>query len=331
MAIVRQVINGVRRMTGSLRRLTSIALLVIFLLTVVSIISNNFAFANPSAPTVLESDWRTGELEVKWCGVTPGNAITVYTAKWDSANVYSATDVWTADTACGSHIVQAFENGQTIFYYIVQIDSGDGTISPPSNSFKQTPPITAYIINWPELIASLPPPVDNTSLLEQIKDAINSLGDKIDSLNNDLSNKIDSAFTPSDAAKTELQNAITDVKNSIGVGQVETIGNDLKTAIDGGHSGMATPVNNDDGTHTFTGGATPDELLALDSGTDTPITFRIPLTQDMNHNPVYVKIFTAEQMEKLQWLTVLRKVATYTIWIIFAFWVITRFTPAFKV
>lgn len=342
MVIVREVITLMKEGGSKQRKLLFAMLLFSFFIGV--IINPYKAFATPSAPELLETDWRTGELMVSWDNVTIGNAIILYTMDYTHPNVYTAFDSWTATSTTGFHIVRPFENGQTVFYYIVQVDSNDGTISPHSNEVKQTPPFTAYIINWDDFFAHYPvpetppAPIDNTPLLQdikdalgQVKDAIDGVGQGISDMNDNLTDKIDSIMKPSQSAIDGLNAAIEDAKNAVGAGQTAAIGADLANAIAGGQAGMVTPVNNDDGVHTFTGGANPSAQLPLDSGTDTPLTFRIPLTYDMNHQTIYMKIFTAEQLEKLQWLTLLRKAGTYTIWIIFCFWVVTRFTPAFKV
>jgi hypothetical protein len=263
----------------------------------------------PPAPQLLETDWRTGELEVKWSGVTPGYTIILFVSTHEQ-HEYQAYTAWTADTATGSHIVQHFENGQTIWHYIVQVDPATGVMSPPSAYGRQTPPITAFIINWPDMFRDI---------VDAISDANQSMQDHLDKL-----------FTPSDAAMSDLQNAINGLKQSAGFGAAETAGGGVRDALNGSQAGMKPPAVEDDGVHTWTGGPTGGSLPSVEGGTETELTMRIPLFANPDGSLHYFTFFTKEQLSKFMWIAVLRKIVIAMMWIAFAIWLVVRFTPALK-
>lgn len=263
----------------------------------------------PPTPQLLETDWRTGELEIKWSGVIPGNTIVLYVATHDqpSYHVYAS---WTADTATGSHVVQYLENGQTIWHYIVQTDAVTGLTSPPSAYGRQTPPITAFVINWPDMLRDL---------ANAIAEANQSMQDHLDGL-----------FTPSDAAMADLQDALNGLKQASGFGAAETAGGGLRDALDSSQAGMHPPAVIDDGVHTWTGGPTGGDLPDVEGGTATALTMRIPLFANPDGSLHYFTFFTEEQLSKFMWLAVLRKIVIAMMWIAFTIWLVVRFTPALK-
>lgn len=280
--------------------------------------------AAPAAPVLLETPWMTGEIQTCYSGIVPGNTIILYTMTIANPNQYMATDTWSEPNSAGCHVTRPFQNGQTVWHYIVQVDPNTGEISPQSNLGKQTPPITAYIINWPDM-------------LKDLQNALSNLGQSI----NDHLDKLE---TPSDQAINDLKNAIDGLKNAVGAGQAQTVGNNVVNGIQQAQQGMKPPIVKDDGNGTYTGGSgglklpntTSTNSLGLqvpnvDEGTDTELTMRIPYMVDMQGNLVYMKLFTKEQMDKMKWLGLLRDLATAAIWIMFAFWLVQRFSPAMKV
>lgn len=297
----------------------------VLLLTVLAFfIFANSSFAAPSAPTMGETDWRTGELEIAWSNVTPGNTIIVY-AKTFRQPDYEAMDAWIANTATGSYIVKPFENGQTVWHYIVQVDPITGQMSPPSNVGKQTPPITAFIINWPDMF-------------KELSDLLKDLNDK-------LTDKLESLATPSQQAQDDLNAAVNNVKDALGVGSAQGAGDALTGGFNGMQPGMSQP-GVDDGNGTFTGGNTgpnlpfpsvgngdPNMSLItpdLDSGTDTELTMRIPIGIKKDGSLWYIKIFTKEQMEKIKWIFLFRTIAAAIIYIMFGLYIVYRFAPQLK-
>lgn len=170
-------------------------------------------------------------------------------------------------------------------------------------------------------------------------DLVNAL----QAMNQDLMEHLDGLMTPSQSAMDDLRDSIDGLKDALGVGSAVGAGNQLSTGLDGISNGLAPPIVNDDGDGTYTGGKTGSNLPFpnqpgnsglispnLDSGTDTVLTMRIPYGVDMQGNLLYVKLFTEEQMEKMKWLGLLRTLAAATIYIIFAFWLVTRFSPQLK-
>lgn len=284
------------------------------------IIPLTISSAAPAAPVITTAEWRTGALEINYDNVTPGAKVNVYIRKWDTDR-YDLHTSFIAEQETGQEIIEYLQNGQTHWFYITQ--TVDAEESPRSNLMKITPPITAFIINWPEILTDL------TNLFNNI--------------NNRLENFFEGIFTPSQGAIDDLQNAIDGLKNTIGGGQVNTIGNDLidnlnpdlgnyrppaiepdDNPFDGGPGGFKLPQDNkqpDD-----LGLVTPDP----DSGTDNELTIRIPYMVDMQGNLLYFKIFTKEQLDKLQWWGLIYKLAEAAMWIFFAIYIVVRFTPHFK-
>lgn len=295
-----------------IRRGVLAALFVFLLLTPLTLIE-------ASAPTpslrLLQTDWRTGELEISYENAIPGYTIEVYAATHESDGNYQKIDSFTAAADSGSHITSFLENGQSIWYYIALIGP-DGSRISRSNTQKQTPPITAFVINWPDMLKDL--------------DAM---------INNALIN----ALKPSQQAQDDLKDAVDGLKDAIGGNSANNAGKGLQDAINDGQNGMRPPIVNDDGNGTYTGGNTGGKLPQdtansgginypnPNSGTPTEMTVCLPYGVDMQGNLLKACIFTAEQMEKMKWLDVIRKLCGATIWIMFAIYLIQRFTPQLKV
>ncbi|WP_036720549.1 hypothetical protein [Paenibacillus sp. JCM 10914] len=290
------------------------ALFVFLLLTPLS------SLVDASAPTpslrLLTTDWRTGELEIAYENAISGYTIEVYAATHDSAGSYQKIDSFTASGSSGSHITSFLENGQSIWFYIALIGP-DGSRISRSNTQKQTPPITAFIINWPDMLKDL--------------DAM---------INNALIN----ALKPSQQAQDDLKNALDGLKDAIGGNSANNAGKGLQDAVDNAQGGMRPPIVRDDGRGTYDGGNTGGKLPQdpttgdgglvypnPDSGTPTELTMCLPYGVDMQGKLLKACIFTAEQMEKMKWLDVLRQLCGATIWIMFAIYLIQRFTPQLKV
>jgi hypothetical protein len=240
----------------------------------------------------------------------------LYAATFESEGTFEAIDSWTVRESEESHITSYLENGQSIWFYVRQVDPATLEYT-TSQRLKQTPPITAFIINWPDMLKDLD---------KMINDALKN------------------AFTPSQDAQDKLKDAVDGMKDAIGGGSANNAGNQITDAINQGQNGMRPPIVNDDGNGTYTGGSTGGQLPQTPttggsgltypdpaSGTPTEMTVCLPYGVDMNGNLLKVCIFTAEQMEKMKWWDTIRQLAGVTIWIMFAIWLIQRFTPQFKV
>lgn len=315
MAVQSQVIDGCR--TGQAtkaqaQRAVALALFFAVCLMVFSPLS-----ASAAGLTLVETEWRTGEIEVKYEGAISGQTIMVYAATYDSHGSYDLVDAFTANGESGSHIVQFRENGQTIWYYVRAADPATGEQGTRTNIQKQTPPITAYIINWPEMKDSF------QSMSDSVKDSV-------DKANDDIKNKMDDLAKPSPAAQDNMKNALDNLKDAIGVPKAEDAGKDLKDALDDIADGGSNPISNDDGKGTFSGGENPDELPPL-QGTQTEASFSVPITYDQNGQLIWVTLFSQEQMEKLKWWAVVYKAIEVIPWVMLVVWLVQRFTPQFKV
>lgn len=317
--------NGFPLLSKSQRQVIVILLLAFFLLPALSV------DAAPSRPIVTTSDWRTGELEVCWTGVTDartGYAMRLYVATHETDGAYELYESWPiyeGDEA-GCYISKYHFNGQSIWYYVQVHDVLTGEVSERSNIYKQTPPITAYIINWPDMF----------------KDLI----DALEKSNKDMQDFLEGLVTPSDQAMQDLQDAINGLKDAVGAGQAGNSGNQIQDGFDGVQNGMRPPIGVDDGDGTFTGGNSGSNLpsdnqtigdgdLNLnvpnpDSGTPNEMTIRIPYMVDMQGQLVYMQLFTDEQMEKMKWLNLIRTLAGAIIFIMFGIWLVSRFSPQLK-
>lgn len=286
---------------------------IFFILTLLTV-------SNPAeAATALhleETDWRTGEIMIKYTGAAPGELIVVY-GKTYRDDAFEPLDSFVVNSSSGSHVTSYLENGQSIWYYIASYDPLSNQQTGLSNRLKQTPPITAYIINWPDMLADL------------------------DSV---INNAITKVATPSDDAINGLKDAIDKLKDATGSSAAQGAAGAIQDAISQGQQGMSPPIVKNDGNGTYSGGSTGPNLPGQsttgssglvypdpDSGTDTEMTMRIPYGVDMQGKLLYVKIFTKEQMEKMKWWDVVRDLLGAVDWIAFAIWLVQRFTPQLKV
>lgn len=295
-----------------IRRWVFTALVVFLLLTP---LNNIYAASATPSLKLLETEWRTGELEISYENAIQGYTMVVFAATHESEGAFQEIDRFTASGSEGRHITSYLENGQSIWYYVMMISPEGEQVR--SNRLKQTPPITAFIINWPDMLKDL---------------------------NQMINNALENAMKPSDQAINDLNNAINNLANAVGAGSANNAGNAMQDAINQGQSGMKNPIVNDDGNGTFTGGSTggnlPQDNTTGDSGlkypdpasgTPTELTVCLPYGVDMQGNLLKACIFTKEQMEKMKWLDTLRTLCGATIWVMFAIWLIQRFTPQLKV
>lgn len=289
------------------------------LLALIVIMPSTPSYAAVPTPHVGEArKWRTGEIDVHWLDVQPGNMVTLYITTFGKQGAFEAHDVWIANEPEGYHISQFFENGQSVWYYIKQYNPTTGETSPPSNIIVSTPPATVFVTNWPDMLKDL---------------------------NKSLDDALAKAMTPSDATMVSLTDAINGLKNAVGAGQAANAGGGLQNGLDGISGGLKPPLVVDDGNGTYTGGNTGGQLPFTpgggagsglnvpnpDSGTSNEMTMRIPYGVDMQGNMLYVKILTNEQLEKMKWLGLIRSLAVAATWIMFGFWLVGRFTPQLKV
>lgn len=288
-------------------------------------------YALPLTPVLEEADWRTGEIMVNYSNVQIGSTIKVFARQHDDSSFAQVDSFITTDTF-GNHVTKYFENGQSVWYYVTQTVEGEQSL--PSITYKITPPITAFIINWPDML--------------------NELTDLAERLNDELIDAIEGIATPSPEAMADLADSVEGLKDAVGVGTVEAIGDDLKAGLDGMQSGMSSPAVTDDGVGTFTGGSTGSQLpsasqtvtdsgegsggsgmsldtLNPDSGTTNENTIRIPYGVNMQGELLYLQLFTDEQMEKLKWLGLLYDIAESIMWIFAGIAFLWKFVPNFKV
>src|SRR5688500_5222857 len=123
MALDSQVISKIKRILK--RRILRPASVALSLICAVLLVQPILTYAAPTAPTLLGSEWRTGEIEVQYTGVQPDHLVAFYAAKWDDPDNYKLYDIW-LDDGSGSHVVQFLENGQTHWFYITQVHPTDG-------------------------------------------------------------------------------------------------------------------------------------------------------------------------------------------------------------
>ncbi len=293
------------------------------ILLILPFFNSHFAYASTLTPVLLSSDRQTGELTVCYENVPIGKTVYLYERKYSESNIINSR-TWVHDgSSCKTF--SPYENGQTVFYYIRYLD---GTLSPPSNTLKQTPPITSIITNFDELTAIL------RTYVDEIIAAITALNDNLTSF-------FESMVYPSDSSLEDLTVAITDLKNALGINEIITKNVDITNSIDTLIPGLESPFL-DDGIGTFTGGANPNDspfnsitstynYPDISSGTDTPISFTVPITLLPDGSFMELKIFSEEQLEKFKWLGLIRDLIVALMWISFAVFIIVRFTPTFKV
>ncbi|MGO0063937.1 hypothetical protein ACTID9_28715 (plasmid) [Brevibacillus fluminis] len=274
---------------------------LLLFLAVLLVPSLSFA-ATVKPPVLVEADWITGGFIVKYDQAIPGATLRLYLST--DYKTYSVIRTWTADATSGITEINGLDNGDTIYYYVTQ--ELDGVESARSNIQKQTPPYTVFVINWPDML-------------------------------NDLQNMMQNFFTPSQAAIDGLKDALNNLADKMGAGAAGAAGSQIGGAIGDAASNMPPPIVPSPGSNPYgggdTGGQLPNKgadigkgkLPDLMSGTDTDLTFVVPITQG-----VTVKLFTKEQMEKFGWIAIIRIVVNAIIWIMFGLYLINRFTPHLK-
>lgn len=299
---------------------------VLAIAVLVFLFVSNVTQAAPPKPSLGLVDWSTGAIEIVWSNVIPGNKINLYVSSVDSEGEFVLYDSWIANTESGSRYVEPLDNGKTYWFYITQEDeTGE---SEKSSTHKQTPPVTVFVINWQEWLA-------------EIANSIN-VGNQY------LTQQIEQIFMPSQAALDDLFVAIDELKDAVGFGQAEGIGGGMIDEFDDVKAGLKPPAVIDDGENTFTGGKSgsnspfnsglindPEgginlEVPDLTSGTDTDLTFTLPITVKPDGSFFEIKLFTEEQLDKLMWMGLLRNLSVAAIWIVFGIWIVQRLTPVLK-
>lgn len=261
------------------------------------------AGAVPLAPINVTSEWTTGGFNVNYSGVEIGALVKVY-YRYDynkEEMPFEVVNTFVAITSNGTFKVQGLPNGTTYYWAITQ--TVEGVESEKSNIFSGTPPFTTFIINWPEILIDI---------------------------NDAIVNALEGVFSPSNAAIDNLTASIDSLKDALGVNAVTGAGNQLVTGFDNAKNNLKSPVVTDDGIGTFTGGGSPNDLPDL-NGTMNDLSWKVPITKLPNGEFFYVTLFSDEQLEKLKWWAVVKDLVGITIFITFGFWVVVRFTPAFKV
>jgi hypothetical protein len=321
MAFYRKV--GISRMLRKGSKISAIAAGLAVALILFYAVAAPTVSAAVSTPQITESTWRTGEIQVCYTGVDPGVTLMMFAATHDTPGVYGKVDEWITPAGEGCHISKYFENGQTVWFYLLASNNGD--LSEQSVVTRQTPPITAYIINWDDMLFDL------NSMTDSLKKTIDDGNDKIIDAMKDVS-------TPSDAKMQEVADAVEEVKNAIGGGSAKNVGDQLQGSFNNIGATGKPPISNDDGIGTFTGGADPSSGSPTNmiqppnlSGTKNEATICFNLTKKMDGTPYEACIFTNEQMDKLKWWAVVYKAMELLPWLMMAVYLVQRFTPQFKV
>lgn len=316
MAGIIQVIRNVSkwRWASTYRKVVGLSAILVLLCVGVS----SAAWATPDTPIITGSDWQTGSIQVNYSNVVQGDIVKFYGATYKDPNNFIVLESW-VDDGSGTHTVKWLENGQTVWFYLTVVDAAVTSESAPSNQVRQTPPITAYIINWPEMFGDMQGLFD--SLEQTIRDGNEGLKDFAKSL-----------VTPSQPAMDGVKQAVEDLKSSIGATAAEDAADKLKTGLDGISNNGSPKIVTDDGVGTFTGGATPDSLPPL-IGTANESTWCVVLAYNpfQGNAPIQACLFNDETMEKLKWWSVVYDVISVIPWILLGVWVVQRFTPQFKV
>lgn len=258
------------------------------------------AYVNP--PDLDGADWMTGGFIYKYDFVKPGATVKLHLST-DSKN-YSVVDSFVADAEKGVRQIDGLDNGDTVYFYLTQ--ELDGVESAPSNKLRQTPPYTVYVINWPEMLT-------------------------------DIENMMENFFTPSQAAADNLKDALDNLSDKMGGGASGQAGSQLGGGFGDAAQNMPPPIVPNPGSNPYGGGQTGGQLPNgggdiktgtppdLTGGTDTDLSFTIPITQG-----VEVKLFTKEQLEKFGWIAIIRTLINAVIWIMFGMYLVNRFTPQLK-
>jgi len=88
---------------------------------VFSLLLSSVAFALPDKVTITPTNWRTGEIEVCYMGADMGNLLLLYTKTYDEFD-FTVRQTYEVTAPTGCFISPYFENGQSIWYYLVQVD-----------------------------------------------------------------------------------------------------------------------------------------------------------------------------------------------------------------
>lgn len=112
------------------------------------------------------------------------------------------------------------------------------------------------------------------------------------------------AFSVSQTTINQLQQAITNLQNATGVGDVTSAGTALQNGLDG--------ISN------YSGQGSGD------------LSFTIPIIHSQYGN-VDATLFSADELSKLTWLSTVNDVLVAGMWIMFVVWAVGRFSPSFKV
>jgi hypothetical protein len=286
---------------------------ILFLLIFAFFILPTIAHATP---VLIPTQWETGQVNLCWQNVTPGHTILYYERKLNDTSYVNKLS-FTATSSTGCRLISHYENGQTVFYYIRT--SNNGILSDASLTMKQTPPVTSYIVNLPEL-------------LDLFEPYLQSIIDLLTEMNTNLNNSITNSLTPSVESITNLQNSIDSLKNKLGFSDLIDTINELNQSIEDLQLALEQPFI--PGTDTSTPQIIDDLGLTspnLSSGTDTPLTITVPITKKTNGQWLTVKIFTQQQLNNMPWISTIRTILVAMLFISFAVWLIVRFTPQFKV
>lgn len=306
---------------------------IVILFSVLFLINTLDVEASVSRPNLQSVDWRTGELQVCWSDLYTADEFSImrlWVTTHETQDNFYMHETWLADEESGCYISKYFENGQSVWFYVDVLHAITGEKSERSYILKQTPPITAYIINWPDMFQDL---------IQALEDSNQNMQDYLDGL-----------VTPSPQAMNDLQNALNNLANTLGIGNVNNAGNQLQNGLGNIANNLQPPLNFNDGNGTFTGGSNPNQLPYnnnntgntgnqnssnltypnVDDGTMNDFSFRIPYMVDQNGNFIYIKLFTDEQLEKMKWLDAALKIAEAIIYIFDAFYLLSRFAPQFK-
>lgn len=298
MAVFREIISSVKGGQGQIwRKPFAFALLFFCLLFPVQA---SAAYVNP--PNLEGADWMTGGFIYKYDFVKPGATVRLYVST--DAKTYKVMDTFVAEAEKGVRQIDGLDNGDTVYFYITQ--EVDGEESARSSRLRQTPPYTVFVINWPDMLA-------------------------------DIENMLENFFTPSQSAADNLKDAMDNLADKMGAGAAGQAGAGLGGGFGDAGKNMPPPIVPKPGDNPYGGGSTGGQLPNqggdigtgtppdLTGGTDTDLSFTIPITQG-----VEVKLFTKEQMQKFGWIAIIRTLINAVIWIMFGMYLVNRFTPQLK-
>jgi hypothetical protein len=300
----------------------------------------------------------TGITHLEWDFDGTVKRFDIYRASYQSSGTYEKVGTTTTNT----YVDEFLENSVTYYYKVVAVLPDNTEVW--STYIRETNPITVIRVNLPLRIdetfrdkvtlehgfnggpyevyqdgkkvyttssTSFTIRVDdvqpNKVYKFHVKTALGYTTNSVDVIfDNDLETSLNATlnrlFEPSDESIARLKDAINALKGALGANQAINAGNQMQDSFRDIGSTLKPEAD-------FSKFHDNGKLPGL-QGTDTPWTFKIPITVKMDGSFLYLEIFTEEQMAKMKWWATLRSVMVSTMWITFGIWLVARFTPIFK-